>query len=251
MLLPDTLRYRVPLFSLCHENGIRKPFPAQAVVGGHCNHRQTVYGPEFPVHLAGGSRHPRQVEITPEKPLVTDPCLGLRLLRDIAALFYFDELLQPAFIGTVRHHPAGEFINNLNLAIQHQVLFIPAEQRVGRQGQSDRLIPTHLPGPQKAHLLCVRLDPDASVVGEVNLSFTPVHTVMDAFLEGSGQRHRLFQKCALITCLCGPGYDQGCSGFINQYAVRLIHYGEMKTPKQHSIRPRPGRPVQVLGLQPQ
>jgi hypothetical protein len=53
--------------------------------------------------------------------------------RDLAVFFGLYHLMQTAFPGTIRHDAARVFVDYLNLAVPHQVVFIYYLQMLGRE----------------------------------------------------------------------------------------------------------------------
>src|SRR5690554_6850030 len=65
--------------------------------------------------------------VTPKEALVGEPRQGHIGSAWLTILEAFDHLLQPLFPAAVGHHPPGMFVDDLHLAISHQIVVIELE----------------------------------------------------------------------------------------------------------------------------
>src|SRR5262249_14992516 len=68
--------------------------PLSRSIRRNTSHGGSVDRSEFGGDLRKCSRHPAEVQVAPEKPLVGNACLRLMLLRDLAVFFGLDQLMQ-------------------------------------------------------------------------------------------------------------------------------------------------------------
>ena len=102
-------------------------------VGRDLDHRQLV-----DLHELGrlGQRrtgHPRELVVHPEVVLQRDRRERLVLLLDAHALLRLDRLVQTLGPAPSLEDPAGELVDDLDLAVDHRVVDVALEQRLGLQ----------------------------------------------------------------------------------------------------------------------
>ena len=78
--------------------------------------------------------------IQAEEPLETDTRQRRLGRGDLELLLGFHSLVQPVAPGAVGHEPTGEFVDDHDLVLLHDVLLIAQEQVRRGQGLADQLL---------------------------------------------------------------------------------------------------------------
>ena len=109
-----------------------RPTPCVAAshrpVGRDAHHLQPVDRPQLARDLARGAGHAGQVQVAPEEALVGDARQRLALAGELAAFLDLDQLVQPALPGAVGHQAAGVLVDDLHLAVAHEVVLVALEE---------------------------------------------------------------------------------------------------------------------------
>src|SRR5262245_52832727 len=64
------------------------------------------------------------MRIASEKPLIRDACKRLSTLRDRTIFLYFDQLVDSALPGAIRHDAAGKLVDDLHFSVDDDVLHV-------------------------------------------------------------------------------------------------------------------------------
>ena len=76
---------------------------------------------------------PAELLVHAEIVLERDGGQGLILIGDFHAFFGFHGLVQPVAPAAARHQPAGELIDDDDLAVFHHIVHIALVERIGLQ----------------------------------------------------------------------------------------------------------------------
>jgi len=89
------------------------------------------------------------MQVAAKKSLVGDARLGAPLTSHFAALFGLDHLMQTVFPAAVRHDAAGIFVNDLHLAVAHDIVLVAAIEMLRRKRLHDEFLARsrHAPNP--------------------------------------------------------------------------------------------------------
>ena len=102
-------------------------------VGRDLDHRDLVDLHEFLGFRECGARHPGELLVEAEVVLERDRRQRLVLLADPDALLRLDRLVEAVRPAPALEDPAGELVDDLHLAVDHRVVGVALEQRLGLQ----------------------------------------------------------------------------------------------------------------------
>ena len=175
-----------------------------------------------------GARHPRQLVVEPEVVLQGDRGEGLVLGLDLDLLLGLDGLVHALVVATARQYPAGEFIDDDDLTVAHDVVLVAGEQFLGLQAVV-----------QVAHQRRVGrrikiLDADL-ILDEFHAQFVhadgalaDVDLVVDVLLHHRGEPGEL--GVPVRRTVGGAGDDQRGAGLIDENGVDLVDDRELVAP---------------------
>ena len=211
----DLVDDRVPLVLLAHEDQVIAVDALDRPVGRDRHDVELVDLHELGGLGDGRTRHARQAFVELEEVLDRDGRKGLGLLLDLHAFFGFDRLVQAVGPLPADHEPAGEFVNDHDLAVLDDVVLVGFVDRVGADGVADQVRQVHVVADVEAadagHLL--RLG-DA-FVGQVRglalgLDFVELGVLIAIGLElGQLTTDELFH---FVAALLGLGFVAGVAG---------------------------------------
>ena len=162
----------------------------QRHVGRHFEHFEAVDVHEFVGFGQRRAGHAGELLVHAEIVLEGDRGERLVFRLDRLVLLGFQRLMQPFRIAAARHHAAGEFVDDDDLAVAHDVVLVALEQLVRAQ-----------------RLVDVMDDRDVlDVVERVALEQAGVaQPLLHLFHAGFGQRHRALLLVDLVVGLVERG----------------------------------------------
>ena len=193
------------------------------LVGRDLDHAQLVDVVELGRLGLGRARHPRDLVVHPEVVLQGDGGVGLVLLLDRDRFLGLDGLVQPLGVAPALQHPAGELVDDQDLAVAHDVLVVALVELLGPdgvlqvvdEGGVDRVVEV-LDLEQLLHLGDPGLADGHGVLALV-------HLVVDVALEPRRQAGELLVPA--VALLGRPGDDQRGAGLVDQDRVDLVNDG--------------------------
>ena len=88
----------------------------------------------------GGTRHSRELLIHAEEVLEGDGGESLVLVLDLDAFFGFDGLMQAIAPTATGHQTPGEFVDDDDFALLHQIVLVTMEQDIGFEALLDVVV---------------------------------------------------------------------------------------------------------------
>ena len=138
--LDDPVGDGLELLGLGGEDPVGVPDPAAGPVGGDLEDVDLV----DPLQLGGvGGRragHPGELLVPEEEVLDGDPGGGDRLQGDLLPLLGLDRLVEAVLPLAAGHHPAGELVDDHDLAVVDDVVAVPEVGDLGAEGPLDVLV---------------------------------------------------------------------------------------------------------------
>ena len=186
--------------------------PGDGPVSRDLDHAKPVDRHEFLSLGDRGARHAGKLVVEAEIVLEGHARHGDVLGLDLAAFLGLDGLMQAVRQAAALHHPAGEFVDQNDLAAAHHVLLILGEElvrpeRVGHvvdDGGAFRVVEA-LPLRQDLHLVKLVLEEIVALVGEGRAALLLVEGIV--FL-GEMRDHLVDGNIEIRTVLAGPRDDQ-------------------------------------------
>ena len=157
---------------------------------------------------------------------------------NLAAFLGFDQLVQTTFPAAVRHHAAGVLVDDLHLAIAHQVIPIELIGVQRHQRLRDQLLPATPAGPHPAQRPGNVVNPLDPALGQLDQVLASV----DEEVQFAFELHRDRQRLGVNTGLVGGGTrarnDQRSTRLVDEHAVGFIDDREVQSAQQQLIDPR-------------
>ena len=150
MLVDDLGDDRVPLFLLGAVDEIGILDAPQRAVGRDDDDVEVVDLGELLGLGVGGAGHAGQLLVLAEVVLEGDGRERLVLALDLHLLLGFDGLVQAVAPAAARHQPAGELVDDDDLAVLHHVVDVALEQRVRAERLVDVVEQRHVGGVVEA-----------------------------------------------------------------------------------------------------
>ena len=206
-------------------------------VGRHFDNAQTINFGEFFGLGHGRAGHTAKLVIQTEIVLErhTGECHVFRLNGTI--LFRFDRLVQTIRQAATMHHPARKFVDQHNVAIANDIVFVPLEHFMGPQTLVHMVhqscafgIIQRLPLWHHVHLLQTTFDEFVAIISQADLLGFFIKREMLFGQFGDQGINRLVQ---IRTILRGTGNDQRRTRFVNQDRVNLVHDREVMVALEH------------------
>ncbi len=144
LLLDDVGDDRFVLLALGAVDGVRLFDPLELAVGRNHHHVELVDLRELRRLGVGGAGHAGQLGVFPEVVLEGDGRERLVLALDLHLLLRFHRLVQPVAPAPARHQPAGELVDDDDLAVLDHVVDVEAEQGVRPQRLVDVVQQRHV-----------------------------------------------------------------------------------------------------------
>ena len=135
--LLDLLHDGVELLALGLVDDVRVVHADERPVGRDHRHVQLVDLGELRGLGIGGARHAGELVVHPEVVLEGDGGEGLVLLLDPEPFLRLDRLVEAVRPPAARHEPAGELVDDDDLAVLRDVVHVLLEQRVGAEALVD------------------------------------------------------------------------------------------------------------------
>ena len=239
--VPDVLQHRLELLLLGEEDEVGHVVADHVEVGGDDDDFQAVDLLEFRGLGVGGAGHARELPVQPEVVLEGDRGEGLVLVLDRHPLLGLDRLVQALRPAPARHRAAGEFVDDHDLAVAHDVLDVALEQRVRAQPgvevvhQDDvgRVVEALALG-EDAGLDQERFDLLVPLLGQVDLLRLLVDPVIPRpffLLLALQSGNDLVDADVQIGVLAGrSGDDEGGAGLVDEDRVDLVDDREVERP---------------------
>ena len=138
----------------------------------------------------GRTRHARQLVVHAEEVLEGDGRVGLRLLLDVHLLLGLDRLVQAVGPAAPVHQPAGELVDDDDLAVAHHVVAVALEDVVGLERLVDVVQDLHVLRVVEVVDAELVLDLVDAVVGEGHRPRLLVDDEVDLVLQQRDDRSR-------------------------------------------------------------
>ena len=205
--------------------------PCNRAIGRHFDHAKTVDFQKFFGLGSGGAGHARESIVKPEIVLKGYLCEGHVLWLNLTALLGLDRLMQPLGQTPTGHHPAGEFVNQNDVAIAHDVILVLLEKLVRAQPLIDVMhnrgafrIIKRTPLFKNATRQQKLFKKFVALFGEGYIAGLFINREM-IVLQFRDQRVDCQVKLAAV--LAWAGNDQRRARLVDQDAVHLIDHGKV------------------------
>ena len=241
------------LFALGEVDQVGLVIALSRLVGGNDHHFQTIDLLKLEGLGVGGAGHARELVVEAEKVLESDRSQGLVFLLDRHPFLGLDCLVQAFRPTTPRHGTAGEFVNDDDLTIAHDVINVDLEDHVRPQRRHHVMHQHDVGGvvqalafAQQAHLAKHVLDLLVTFVTEENLLGLLIDRVIaraeirlafvvgDRVLTSQVRRNTIDLLIKLGAVFSRTGNDQRRARLVDQDRVDLIDH--RKAAALHSLR---------------
>jgi hypothetical protein len=209
-------------------------------VGRDFDHLEPVDVHEFRRLGHRRARHARQLRVHAEVVLEGDGGVGRGLPLDLHPFLGLERLVQALRIAPTRHHAAGEFVDDDDLAVLHDVVGVAAEQLVGAQrlrdvmDQRDVVEVVEMLAPHQVGLAQHLLDVLGALLGQRDL------LVLFVLLEILGHElgdERVHADVELRRVVHRAGDDQRRARLVDQDAVDLVDDRVVEVALDHLVEP--------------
>ena len=174
----------------------------------------------------GRAGHAAELLVHAEIVLEGDGGQRLILVGDLHAFFGFDGLVQPVAPAAARHESPGEFIDDDDLAVFHDIVDIAFVERVGLERLDDVMDEIHMVRIVEVVHAEQFLDPDVALFRQRGgLGFLFDRIVVFRFQLRDDGVDPVIEIGGLIG---RTGDDQRGAGFVDEDAVHLVHDGEVQ-----------------------
>ena len=238
--LGDVVHHRVELGLLGLEDEVRVVGADHLHVRRDGHHGQPVGRGELAGLGLGRAGHARELLVHAEVVLQGDGGPGVVLLFDRHPLLGLHRLVQAVRPAPALQGAAGELVDDLHLALGHQVVLVPVVEVLGRErlGQLVHVVDRDgvvdvLDADRLLHLLDARLQRHHRLLLLVDL-------VVLVPRQRAGDGGELVVELGRL--VGRPRNDERCPGLVDQDGVDLVDDGEDVTPLHHEVT-RPGHVV--------
>ena len=217
---------RRPLGFLAGEDPVGQVPALDRPVGRDAHHRQAVDRPHLVGDLTHRAAHPRQTAIAAKETLIGHAGDGDARAGDLAALLHLDHLVEALAPEAVGHQPPGIFVDDLHLAVAHEIVLARLEEADRSHRLTGQLLAHDDPLPHPAKRL--------GQPGDAFTSFARQHypplVGEDAVVSLGGERLCHFQGSGdgplIERRFALRGNQERRARLVDQHAVRLVDDGE-------------------------
>ena len=231
--LDDVVDHRVELGLLGLEHEIGLVEADHLLVGRDRHHGQAVGAGELAGLGLGGTRHAGQLVVQAEVVLQGHRGPGVVLLLDGHALLGLDRLVETVGPPPPFERAAGELVDDLHLAVLHEVVLVPLVEVLGREGLGE------LVDVVDRHGVVDVLDPDGLLhlldpgLQRDDRLLLLIHFVVDVTGQAPGDGGELVVE--LRRLVGRPRDDERRARLVNEDGVDLVDDGEGMLALRHEI----------------
>ena len=208
---------------------------AARAVGRDARHAQAVDRAQLAGDLGRGAGHAAKVDVAPEEALVADARQRLALRGHFHALLHLDQLVQAALPGAVGHQAPGVLVDDLHLALAHEVVLVALEHVQRGERLAHELLAPARPLPDPAQVLGDALQRLLAGVGDLDALLADA---VVGLAQRAGDLERVAVHLLARAALRAGRQDERRARLVHQHAVGLVDDRELQPAQQQARRRR-------------